>query len=845
MRDGKRRKSVISLLVLVLLLTPFPTVHAQGGNVLIQDASVGLENYSTHLNSSLNFTFEVHELSGQSSNVSAEVLLQSPEGVVLSNSTMNVPTLSGFEQANLTASINGLPFGFSHITVTLTGDVGENTSSHVTSFTRVIQRLRPLNVSFGGSSSVFADAVYENGTLVGNTTLSDGDFVRFESPLINQGDVNWSGQVSLHLVNGGFEANLTNFDVSVAASDSVQMVFYPNITLVEGTLSWELSLSGNLSSAGGVHALSGSFPVGPPPLPVLSIAFASNVDDVASGDELTVVLTVWNNGTDDFNGRIVCFEDGNQRLNASMEVLVGENRTSSLLLTAKPMVLQCDTEGQRVSELSMSPSSLIIDLPSAIFEAAGSPSPSFSGGPWHNGDNLHGNMLLRNTGALDGKVRLGFTIDGIAYSGEWVNLAEGAAGEVSAIAPFLDVGETEVLWWLESDDGLIEGISSGDASFSIAPKQSVTLTITDVKRSNDGSVEAFLTVELDEGRAREVLLRTGYETGDATVFLREQVVMLEPGILNQSLSFGEINGEQLVASVTAVDWSIGPGRLSVTSTVPSEMTEFWMTFDPVTDPLRPLVGDLVSVKVTFSQSGPQSEERGELWLVDAYGSLLSRTTSPVWGGGSETSMTLDVTWPKGSTVALRAVWSIDGESVTEEVSYISGQPVVESEVQWPIGAMALGIALGAALVLGARLRFRSEPSTKPQKSPSASSRVPPTPATKDEKREISCPSCDRRLRVPVAYSGSVGCPDCSTKFPVSAEPTPPEPAQNTTFESTSDEVNEEEVPATKKEKNDGKVELSCPDCDQTLRIPASYRGSVRCPACTKIFKAGEGFTLIE
>ena len=845
MRDGKRRKSVTSFLVLVLLLMPIPSAQAQGGNVLIETASVGLENYSTHLGSSLNFTFEVHELSGQSSNVSAVVVLQSPEGVVLSNSTMSVPTLSGFEEANLTATVNGLPFGFSHVTVALTGDAGENTSSHATSFTRVIQRLRPLNVSFGGSSSVFADAVHENGTLVGNTTLSDGDFVRFEFPVINHGDVNWSGHVSLHLVNEGTQTNLTNFNVSVNASDSVQMVFFPNLTLVEGNLSWELNLSGNLSSAGGVHTLSGSFSVGPPPLPMLSIAFTSNVEDVASGDDLTVVLTVWNNGTDDFNGRIVCFDDGVQRLNESMDVLVGENQTTNLILTAKPMLLECDADGQRVSQTSVLPSSLLIDLPSAVFEAAGSPSPSFSGGPWHNGDHLHGNMLLRNTGALEGKVRLGFTIDNIAYSGDWVNLAEGAAGEVSAMAPFLEEGETEVLWWLESEDGLVEGISSGVASFSIAPKQSVTLTIADVQRRNDGSVEAFLTVELDEGRAREVLLRTGYETGDSTVFLREQVVMLEPGILNQSLSFGEINGEQLIASVTAVDWSIGAGRLTVTSTVPSEMTEFWMTFDPVTDPLRPLEGDLVTVKVTFHQSGPQSEQRGELWLVDAYGSLLVQTTSPAWGGSGETSVTLDVTWPKGSTVALRAVWSIDGESVTEEASYISAQNVVESEFEWPIGAMAWGLALGAALVLGARLRFRSEPSTKIKKSSSSSSPTPSPAATNDEKREISCPSCDRRLRVPVAYSGSVGCPDCSTKFPVSAEPATSESPEPSSVEAASEEVGEEDKPTAKKEKNDGKVELGCPDCDQTLRIPASYRGSVRCPACTKIFKADEGITLIE
>ena len=45
---------------------------------------------------------------------------------------------------------------------------------------------------------------------------------------------------------------------------------------------------------------------------------------------------------------------------------------------------------------------------------------------------------------------------------------------------------------------------------------------------------------------------------------------------------------------------------------------------------------------------------------------------------------------------------------------------------------------------------------------------------------------------------------------------------------------EEEIVETP---NDGKIEISCPDCSQSLRIPSSYEGSVRCPSCKTIFKS--------
>ena len=70
------------------------------------------------------------------------------------------------------------------------------------------------------------------------------------------------------------------------------------------------------------------------------------------------------------------------------------------------------------------------------------------------------------------------------------------------------------------------------------------------------------------------------------------------------------------------------------------------------------------------------------------------------------------------------------------------------------------------------------------------------------------------------------CPDCSHRFDVT-------PRIDTSREQTEDE-DEDETPEVV---SDGKVELHCPECEQSLRIPATYTGSVRCPACEEVFSA--------
>ena len=73
--------------------------------------------------------------------------------------------------------------------------------------------------------------------------------------------------------------------------------------------------------------------------------------------------------------------------------------------------------------------------------------------------------------------------------------------------------------------------------------------------------------------------------------------------------------------------------------------------------------------------------------MDAYGTRLAKTTSPDWDGQSSTELEVEVVWPKGSNVAIQALWHIDGTVVSADATYVSGEALVETSSEWPIGAM--------------------------------------------------------------------------------------------------------------------------------------------------------------
>lgn len=836
--EGERRsqRSVSLLLAMLFLFSAFPGVQAQAGEVLFEEASFSIEDYTSFEGENLSFSVELHEQGGGAANITLYLVVATLEGAEVSNTSQSLSEFQALEERNITGAFVGLPFGFSTVSISIEGDVGSNSSTHQSELSRTVQRLRPLAITLGGASSVLANPVDAAGQPTGNLTLHDGDKVEVVLPIINDGDVNWTGAVELHLVNQDVNETVVLNNVAVEGSTSQVVTLAPTMTLAEGPLNWSVVLTNVSTSETGTHALNGTWSVGPPPLPLLEGAIQTNADEVQAGGDLTVSATVWNNGSVSFAGSISCDTDGTEVFNTSSIVLnAGTNSTWSFTLSAKPMIIECDAGDARISDASATPFQSTVEMPSAVFQSAGATTPSYYGGPWHKGDHVEANLLLRNIGDVDGRVRLVLSTGTSTAQGDWVELEHGAAGEISASLQFLDEGETLLSWMLESDDGVFDGLQQGSTTFVIKQQQSVQLSFANVSRTGDTEIALTLHIDLDEGKDREVRLQVGYEVGGSTIFLQENDLQLQQGLLELSMVFGDLNADRLVAQISPVDWLIGPGPLAVTASLPADETQFWLVFSATTDPIRPIEGETTTVQLTFEQSGPLLDVSGEVWLMDAYGTRLAKTASPDWDGQSSTVLKVDVTWPKGSNVAIQALWHIDGAVVSADTTYVSGETVVDTSREWPIGAMLWGLALGGTVVLVLRLRaHKSAGPTRPSSSQASGQKASPKPVSQhQEKREVSCPECNRRLRVPVDYEGSVGCPDCSHKFRV-------EPEQNEDLPEEDEDDLEVEVQPESKAPVSEKVEISCPDCSQSLRIPSSYDGSVRCPACTKIFKAHEG-----
>ena len=821
-------------------------VQAQAGNVLVDEVSFGLANMSSFEGEVLSFTFEVHELAGNNANVSVAFVVQTTEGIVVNNSSLTLPELIGYQQLNVSANLSDLPYGYSQLTVMLLGDVGVNSTGYSSSISRTVQRLRPLNISLGGQSSVTVQGLNQAGESTGNLSLHDGDYAQFDFPLINHGDVNWTGDVTFLIQMGEYNESILLSDVSVAGSEATSLSVRPTLRLSEGEISWSVTILTNGSNAEGIHSLSGQFLILPPPLSLLLTSISTNVEEIRAGDTLEIAIVVWNNGSAPFSGSFICSSDDIEVYNSTLNLVQGTSSSLNFTMTAKPSLLICDGFGTRMDEQSTLPLQHVIAMESAIFSVAGAPQPSYFGGPWHKGDYLRANLLVRNTGELDGSIRLVLVSNGQTHQGDWIVLKGGAAGEIQSEFQFLTVGDVAVSWRIETQDGLIEGEQSGNTIFSVQAQQSVTMSLSEVSRSADGDVAFTVQLQLDEGRSRRVYLQVGYESSGATMYLREQELQLQEGLYQEQLNFGNLEADRLIVHVTAIDWSIGPGPLTISTSIPIGQTLYWIEFEATTTPLRPVLQDETKVSLTLHQSGQLASTPAEVWIVDAYGTILAHTSSIAWNGEDSVRVEFDILWPRGSTVSLRAISHIGDQIITEDISYVSGEVVVESSFEWPIAAIIWGIVLGATLILVARIKYRKTASSsqkgkgaKPQSNEQSMSRL------KDEKREVACPECSRRLRVPTTYSGRVGCPDCATKFEVAAVE-----EEELEVEVHDDAPLDEPTAVTEPKRQEataqsGKLEISCPDCCQTLRIPSSYTGSVRCPACTKIFKATEGFTEIE
>ena len=164
-----------------------------------------------------------------------------------------------------------LEYGYTSISVGLSGDIGIESGNDLLSFQRTIHRLKPLNVSIATSSSILVESVDSTGMMTGNNSLSDGDYVQFQIPIINNGDYNWTGNLTLAIDNGFSLDEQTSQTLIILGMNTEIVFFNSTIQVFEGLFSVSISLDGDIDEYIIDNYQNFSKEVNPPPLPLCQL----------------------------------------------------------------------------------------------------------------------------------------------------------------------------------------------------------------------------------------------------------------------------------------------------------------------------------------------------------------------------------------------------------------------------------------------------------------------------------------------------------------------------------------------------------------------------------------------
>ncbi|MEC8541010.1 MAG: CARDB domain-containing protein [Candidatus Thermoplasmatota archaeon] len=826
MADGPDRNfiAIFGALLTLMLVCAIPMVSATSPGVTIVEDSINTIDFQTFEEDFFELAFNLSSANqGNSDTNSGQVFVETSliDGTILTNNSIPFELEEGNVEV-ITTNLTNMNFGYTIIEVSLVGDVGEVSDNHISGFQRTVQRLKPLNVSIGLESSVIIEPVDSNGILTGNNSISDGDYIQLQIPIINDGDYSWTGEVNLTLENGLTTEALTSEILTISGMETEVIYFNSTIQVFEGTLSVSVELNETLDSYIEDNSLYFSISINPPPLPLIDTQILYNDTSLSSGDDMPIIVEVYNNGSVAFSGILSCLFEENEIYNSSIQITALTSITENTAITLRPGELTCSVTGQRMDSSSTDSVLVSFSLESALFEYAGASSPSSNDGPWHVGDDSTFSLLVRNVGTKPGNVGLLMESLGVEYQGELITLGPSQAGEISLTVQLTQTGSQYFNWSVYTTDGDVSGITFGQVSIPVANQQTYEMSLYDVAWSVDDGVTAKWDVNLSSGNNREMNIKIGYGSGSEYTILYDVDMVLGQGSTSGEITLGDVDAEYIIIQTQEINWTAQSSFSSFTKPIPQDRPYYVLTFNSLSTPNRPIAGESASVSVVLENQGQATGPAGKLILFDTNNFKLAESDTNALSADSSQTVSFDFNWPRGEEVKLTCKWDYDDLSQQIDRTFLSTATSSESSesVSIPWTGLLGGSAISAVIILIVRMRGKSDKSAVKKKSTKTSKKQ--QTELSDVKIEVGCPECSRQLRVPENYEGTVRCPDCTHSFAVGPV------------------IDDDDEPHDDSEPNDGKIEISCPECSQSLRIPESYDGSVRCPSCKAVFSAKDG-----
>ena len=800
----------VVLLAVLLSVTVIPYADASGGVIdsvtVTGDGVVG--EGPIEVNISL-----VGSGGSASSSVNWNVSLFNSVGNIVDSDSGNAIVSDG-TYANITTMLGDAPLGYSNLSIVITGDVGSPGENQYTEYYKSIHRLRPLDVSLYSPTLTSVD---ENGNYTGNLSINDGDYVDIEIPVINDGDVDWSGILNTSIDSILLQSQSVN--VTADTTKFYSIIYGP---IHEGIHFVNLSLNGTGDGDPSDEHISLQFEVGPPPLPEIVLNL-TRINNPNPGSNISWNLRTENIGNSLFDGEILCEFNGDMVYSEFVQLATNNSINSTVTILSKPGELFCTSSVARtVSTLNATDT---LDMSSAIFLGAGHSTPSLLGGPWHVGDKITVSILLRNEGDLAGSAMMQIEINGQIQNGSTINLDRGKAGEINHEFFLQASGNYMLNWSVISNDGVVDSNLSGTLLVPVEESQKIDIEIENLEIADNG-IDLYWSIELSEGKGRDVTIYFGPVTdGIEGEPITEERYLLS-GKTYGSTNIGFQNGQMAYAIVSAISWSeADESTIKATQSMPDFTLNPNITANSITSPSIPIEGSEVTVSYILSNNGNVNIPGGKLIITDNNGEVLESKSTPEIST-DEIEDTAVVTWPSGSNVVLTLTWHV-GDVSTSDVIQVKSK-LVESEssdFEIPIGGILSGLVLGMVLIFLVRMKNSPKDKTTEKKKKNSKTQI------KDMKVDVECPTCSRKLRVPADYTGGVRCPECDVKFEVES--------QIDNNENLSDNKSDEKELAVDELYSSSSSDiLACPKCARNLKVPYERRpAKARCPACETIFEA--------
>jgi len=490
------------------------------------------------------------------------------------------------------------------------------------------------------------------------------------------------------------------------------------------------------------------------------------------------------------------------------------------------------------------------------FTPAGATDIAVVGEPVHVGDELTASILVHNQGSETGSVRLALNdSNGAPLSqGEFVAINPGSSREVSASLVPTSAGTKSISWEVVSDGGGVSSQLRGSLELLVYEAQSLDLNFDQVDWTLAGGLHSQISVVLSTGNSRDANISISLGFQGANNVVQRFTVTLDSGLREIPLDLGSPQADSLSVTIEPRGWTTFNSAANLTWQVDLVAPSISPSVElgPLV-PENPEPGQSVSLPYWLNNSGDDKTLPGELRVVRTSNGMLlaERTVSSVPANGSSSSIVEIGQWPDSQIIEVEVIWFMEGSAVSELLSVeSSGQGDGELTLPFDIMAAFYGALSGFAVVLVGIIAWRTvserTPSTEGERGKVLrDSRITRRLGNAPVKREVLCPGCEQRLNIPSEHTGAVRCPACTTQFstetdyedssvqplndallqnPESSEPPPdPEPAHWSPVASSIEDI------------------LSCPECDQRLRIPLERRPvQSRCPACRTEFMAESG-----